>query len=188
MKKFVCTVCGYVHLGNEPPMTCIQCGVSYDKFREVTDLDQLTGTAEPFAWVDNHLIGVGRDVEDEIVQALRAGFMGAGAGVGIYMAIARQADREGFPEVAEACRRIAGEKSEHAGRIAELLGEVLMADTSANLKSRIEAEFNSSQSKRELSTKAKMLSHDTIHDMAHEICRDESRHGQALEGLLRRYF
>ncbi|MBU0480022.1 MAG: NADH peroxidase [Proteobacteria bacterium] len=188
MKKFVCKVCGYVHYGKEAPMICIQCGAPHDQFREVTDLDELTGMNESYTWTDNHRVGVARDVEREIVDALRAGFMGGGVGVGIYTAMARQAEREGYPEVAEACRRIAREKGEHAGKLAELLGEVMMADTSANLKARVEAEHTSCKAKKELATRAKMLGNDHIHDMVHEICKDEARHGQALEGLLRRHF
>jgi rubrerythrin len=127
-------------------------------------------------------------VDPEIIEGLRANFTGECTEVGMYLAMSRQADREGFPEVAEAYKRIAFEEAEHAAKFAELLGEVLVADTKANLKARVEAENGACAGKKNLATKAKQLNYDAIHDTVHEMCKDEARHGQAFTGLLNRYF
>jgi len=180
MKRWVCTVCGYVHEGDVPPEKCPQCGAPKEKFEEQQ-------TSELF-WADEHRIGVAKDVDEEILEGLRANFMGECTEVGMYLAMSRQADREGYPEVAEAYKRIAFEEAEHAAKFAELLGEVLVSDTKANLKARVEAENGACKGKKELAKKAKELGYDAIHDTVHEMCKDEARHGQAFEGLLKRYF
>ncbi|NLL19451.1 MAG: NADH peroxidase [Clostridia bacterium] len=180
MKKFVCVICGYVHEGNEPPANCPQCKAPKEKFNEKQEGEM--------AWADEHRIGVAEGVDPEIIEGLRANFMGECTEVGMYLAMSRQADREGYPEVAEAYKRIAWEEAEHAAKFAELLGEVVYADTKKNLEARVEAEFGACQGKKDLATKAKQLNLDAIHDTVHEMCKDEARHGQAFKGLLDRYF
>jgi len=180
MKKFVCTVCGYVYEGNEPPEKCPQCKAPADKFVEKSE--------EKLNWADEHKIGVAKGVDPQVVEALRANFMGECTEVGMYLAMSRQADREGFPEVAEAYKRIAFEEAEHAAKFAELLGEVVWDSTKKNLEVRVEAEFGACQGKKDLATRAKELNYDAIHDTVHEMCKDEARHGRAFKGLLERYF
>lgn len=180
MKKFVCSICGYVHEGNEAPEKCPQCGAPASKFME-----KVEGAMQ---WADEHRIGVAKDVDAEVIAGLKANFMGECTEVGMYLAMSRQADREGFPEIAEAYKRIAFEEAEHAAKFAELLGEVVNADTKKNLQLRVEAEFGACQGKKDLATRAKQLNYDAIHDTVHEMCKDEARHGAAFKGLLERYF
>ncbi len=181
MKKFTCTICGYVHEGEAPPECCPQCKAPASKFIEMSDTGELQ-------WADEHRIGVAKDVDPEIIEGLRANFTGECTEVGMYLAMSRQADREGYPEVAEAYKRIAFEEAEHAAKFAELLGEVLWADTKTNLEKRLEAEHGACQGKKNLATKAKELNLDAIHDTVHEMCKDEARHGSAFAGLLKRFF
>ncbi|MEF9987422.1 MAG: ferritin family protein, partial [Bacteroidales bacterium] len=103
-------------------------------------------------------------------------------------AMSRQADREGYPEVAEAYKRIAWEEAEHACKFAEILGEVVSTSTKQNLSARVEAEFGACSGKKELAGLAKKNNLDAIHDTVHEMCKDEARHGRAFKGLLDRYF
>ncbi|ACD51189.1 Reverse rubrerythrin-1 [Clostridium botulinum] len=179
MKKFVCTVCGYVYEGEKAPEKCPLCGVGAEKFAEQSG---------DLSFADEHVIGVGKDVDPRIVEGLQANFMGECTEVGMYLAMSRQADREGFPEVAEAYKRIAFEEAEHAAKFAELLGEVVNADTKKNLQLRVDAEHGACQGKKDLATLAKQLNLDAIHDTVHEMCKDEARHGKAFKGLLDRYF
>ena len=179
-KKFICTICGYVHEGEEAPDFCPQCNVPKSKFKEV----ERDGSIE---WADGHRLGVAKDVDPEILEGLKAHFAGECTEVGMYVAMSRQADREGYPEVAEAYKRIAWEEAEHAARFAELLGE-LVWDTKTNLKARVEAECGACADKKRIATRAKELNLDAIHDTVHEMCKDEARHGKAFEGLLKRYF
>ena len=179
MKKFVCTVCGYVYEGEEAPEFCPVCKAPREKFNEVTG---------EMAWADEHRIGVAKGVEEDIVEDLRANFMGECTEVGMYLAMSRQADREGYPEVGEAYKRIAYEEAEHAAKFAELLGEVVAADTKENLRVRVEAEYGATEGKLKLAKRAKALNYDAIHDTVHEMCKDEARHGKAFKGLLERYF
>ncbi len=181
MKKFVCTVCGYVHEGNEPPAQCPQCKAPASKFVEKQENAAL-------AWADEHRIGVAKDVDPEVLEGLRANFMGECTEVGMYLAMSRQADREGYPEVAEAYKRIAFEEAEHAAKFAELLGEVVVPCTKTNLSMRVEAEHGACEGKLGIAKKAKALGYDAIHDTVHEMCKDEARHGAAFAGLLKRYF
>jgi rubrerythrin len=140
------------------------------------------------AWADEHSIGVAKGVDSEILEGLRANFMGECTEVGMYLAMSRQADREGFPEIAEAYKRIAFEEAEHAAKFAELLGEVVLPDTRTNLQMRVDAEFGACQGKKDIAVKAKQLGYDAIHDTVHEMCKDEARHGAAFAGLLKRFF
>ncbi|QUI23076.1 NADH peroxidase [Vallitalea pronyensis] len=180
MKKFICTVCGYVHEGDSAPEKCPQCGAPASKFQEQSD--------QEMTWADEHRIGVAQDVDPEILEGLRMNFTGECTEVGMYLAMARQADREGYPEVAEAYKRIAWEEAEHAAKFAELLGEVVDADTKTNLQKRVDAEHGACAGKKDIATKAKQLGYDAIHDTVHEMCKDEARHGMAFKGLLDRYF
>ena len=180
MKKWVCSVCGYVHEGDAPPEKCPQCGAPAEKFNE-----QVAGE---LTWADGHSVGVAKGVDSEILDGLRANFTGECTEVGMYLAMSRQADREGFPEIAEAYKRIAWEEAEHASKFAELLGEVVESDTKVNLMARVEAENGACAGKKALATRAKQLNLDAIHDTVHEMCKDEARHGQVFGGLLKRYF
>jgi len=181
MKKFVCSVCGYVYYGDEAPEKCPQCQASKEKFREAVDLSNLE-------FADEHKVGIAAGLDPEVVEGLRANFMGECTEVGMYLAMSRQADREGYPEIAEAYKRFAFEEAEHAAKFAELLGEVLSTSTEANLRARVEAEHGATQGKKDLATRAKQLNYDAIHDTVHEMAKDEARHGKAFKGLLERYF
>ena len=156
MKKYICIVCGYIHEGDVPPDVCPVCKADKSKFKEVKG---------DLIFADEHRIGTAADIDEEIIEDLRANFTGECTEVGMYLAMSRQADREGYPEVAEAYKRIAYEEAEHASKFAEFLGEVVMPDT-----------------------KAKSKNLDAIHDTVHEMCKDEARHGRAFKGLLDRYF
>ena len=180
MKKYVCSICGYVHEGENLPEKCPECGAASNKFSE-----QTSGS---LSWADVHSIGTAKDVDNEVIEGLRANFTGECTEVGMYLAMSRQADREGLPEVAEAYKRIAFEEAEHASKFAELLGEVVVADTRENLKVRVAAENGACAGKKAIATKAKELGYDAIHDTVHEMCKDEARHGMVFEGLLKRYF
>ena len=178
---YVCSVCGYVHEGDVPPAECPQCKAPAEKFTEQVATDELV-------WADQHVVGVAKGVDAEILEGLRQNFIGECTEVGMYIAMSRQADREGYAEVAEAYKRIAFEEADHASRFAELLGEVLEADTKANLVARVAAENGACKGKKEIATRAKELNYDAIHDTVHEMCKDEMRHGMAFKGLLDRYF
>ncbi len=179
MKKYVCTICGYVFEGEAAPAECPICKAGSDKFVEQTG---------ERVYADEHRIGVAQGVDERVLEGLRQNFVGECTEVGMYLAMSRQADREGYPEVAEAYKRIAFEEAEHAARFAELLGEVVVADTAKNLEMRVEAEHGATQGKKDIATLAKELGYDAIHDTVHEMCKDEARHGKAFEGLLNRYF
>ena len=139
-------------------------------------------------WADQHFIGSAKDVDPEILEDLRSNFIGECTEVGMYLAMSRQADREGYPEIGEAYKGIAYEEAEHAAKFAELLGEVVTPDTRANLQARVEAEYGACDGKKKLATLAKEKNLDAIHDTVHEMCKDEARHGCAFKGLLDRYF
>lgn len=179
MKKFICTICGYVHEGDTPPEKCPVCNAPSDKFKEMSgDLQ----------FADEHRIGIAEGLDDEILEGLRANFMGECTEVGMYIAMSRAADREGYPEIAEAYKRIAYEEADHASKFAEILGEVVSPSSKANLSARVEAEFGACEGKKKLAALAKQKNLDAIHDTVHEMCKDEARHGRAFKGLLDRYF
>ena len=181
MKTYVCKVCGYIHIGDTAPEKCPQCGAPADKFEEKVEEANKT-------YADEHKIGVAQGLDKEVVEGLRANFMGECTEVGMYLAMSRQADREGYPEIAEAYKRYALEEAEHAAKFAELLGEIVYPDTKKNLKLRAEAEHGACMGKKELATKAKALNYDAIHDTVHEMAKDEARHGRGFDGPLKRYF
>jgi rubrerythrin len=179
MKRFICTICGYIHEGDTPPEICPICKAGADKFKEMKD---------ELNFADEHRIGIANGLNDELLEGLRANFIGECTEVGMYLAMSRQADREGYPEVGEAYKRIAFEEAEHAAKFAEILGEVVVADTKSNLSARVEAEYGACEGKKKLATIAKENNLDAIHDTVHEMCKDEARHGRAFKGLLDRYF
>lgn len=179
-KKFVCTVCGYIHEGPEPPERCPQCKAPASKFNELKEDAGLQ-------FVTEHVIGIAKDVDPEILAGLRSHFEGECTEVGMYLAMSRQADREGYPEIAEAFKRYAFEEADHASRFAELLGECVW-DTKTNLKKRMEAEAGACAGKMDIAKKAKALDLDAIHDTVHEMAKDEARHGRGFAGLYKRYF
>ncbi len=179
MKKFVCSICGYVHEGDTPPEQCPICKAPASKF--VEQGDELT-------WAAEHVVGVAQGAPEEIIQGLRENFTGECSEVGMYLAMSRVAYREGYPEIGEYWKTAAFEEAEHAAKFAELLGEVLTDSTEKNLKMRVEAENGATAGKTELAKKAKALNLDAIHDTVHEMARDEARHGKAFAGLLKRYF
>jgi rubrerythrin len=181
MKKFRCTVCGHIHTGAAAPEACPLCKAPASKFEEVVE------NAAGLAWADEHKIGVAQGVDEEVLQGLKNHFMGECTEVGMYLAMSRQADREGYPEVAEAYKRIAWEEAEHASKFCELLGEVVW-DTKKNLYERMMAEAGACEDKKRIATRAKQLNLDAIHDTVHEMCKDEARHGQVFAGLYKRFF
>ena len=186
MKKWVCEVCGHVWEGETPPEKCPQCGVPASRFTE--QKGEMSGAAE-------HVVGVGKsfgadvpeEVQKEIIDGLNANFMGECTEVGMYLAMARVAHREGYPEIGEYWRRAALEEAEHAAKFAELLGDVLTDSTKKNLEMRVEAENGATAGKFELAKLAKKYNLDAIHDTVHEMARDEARHGKAFAGLRKRY-
>ncbi len=183
MTKWVCPVCGYVHEGETPPEKCPQCGVPGAKFQKMS--------SSGLDFVCEHHVGDGIVDDAEVTQGLKDHFTGECTEVGMYLAMSRQADREGYPEVAEAYKRIAFEEAEHAAKFAELLGEkidIVTNSTKTNLQRRVEAECGATAGKLAIATRAKELGYDAIHDTVHEMAKDEARHGKSFQGLLTRYF
>ena len=180
MAKFVCTVCGYVHEGDAAPEQCPQCKAPASKFKKVDETSM--------TWAAEHTVGVAQGVSEEILEGLRANFTGECTEVGMYLAMARVAHREGYPEIGLYWEKAAYEEAEHAAKFAELLGEVVTDSTKKNLEMRVEAENGATAGKFDLAKRAKAANLDAIHDTVHEMARDEARHGKAFEGLLKRYF
>ncbi len=178
-KKWICSVCGYVHEGPEPPERCPQCKQPREKFTEVKD-DKLEMATE-------HVLGVAKGCDEEMIKDLNAHFMGEATEVGMYLAMSRQADREGYPEIAAAFRQYAFEEAEHCAKFAELLGDIVW-DTKTNLEKRMMAESGACADKFRIAKRAKQLDLDAIHDTVHEMAKDEARHGRGFEGLFNRYF
>ena len=182
MAKWVCSVCGYVHEGDTAPEKCPVCGVPADKFNKQEEGEM--------TWAAEHVVGVGKaeGVSEDIIQGLRDNFNGECSEVGMYLAMARVAFREGYPEVGLYYEKAAWEEAEHAAKFAELLGEVVTDSTKKNLQLRVDAENGATAGKVELAKAAKAANLDAIHDTVHEMARDEARHGKAFKGLLDRYF
>ncbi len=194
MKKFVCSVCGYVHTGDSAPESCPVCHVGSDKFVEQTGEIKLAAEHEYGIYAKTVKNNPDISAEDKayILEQLKANFTGECSEVGMYLCMARIAHREGYPEVGLYWEKAAWEEAEHAAKFAELLGEELepnmKADTKANLAWRVDCEFGATAGKMELATCAKKNNLDAIHDTVHEMARDEARHGKALKGLHDRYF
>lgn len=190
MAKWVCTVCGYVYEGENPPAECPVCHVGADKFKKVEG--DLTLAAEHEFGVYASTVKNNPEISDEdkkyIFEQLKANFEGECSEVGMYLCMARVAHREGYPEIGLYWEKAAYEEAEHAAKFAELLGEVITDSTKKNLEMRVEAENGATAGKMEIAKKAKELGLDAIHDTVHEMARDEARHGKAFEGLLKRYF
>lgn len=179
MAKFICSVCGYVHEGDEAPERCPQCKQPREKFKEVVESE--------LNFVTEHVVGIAKDTDEQMKKDLNAHFMGEATEVGMYLAMSRQADREGYPEIAEAFKRYAFEEAEHCAKFAELLGDVVW-DTKTNLEKRSMAEAGACEDKMRIAKRAKELNLDAIHDTVHEMAKDEARHGRGFKGLLDRYF
>ena len=179
MAKWICSVCGYVHEGDTPPEFCPQCKAPASKFKKQEG---------EMAWAAEHVVGVAQGAPEEILEGLRMNFNGECTEVGMYLAMARVAHREGYPEIGLYWEKAAWEEAEHAAKFAELLGEVVTDSTKKNLEMRVEAENGATAGKTDLAKLAKQLNLDAIHDAVHEMARDEARHGRAFAGLLKRYF
>lgn len=179
-KKWICTVCGYIAEGETAPEKCPMCGAPQSKFKELNEEDALN-------FVTEHEIGVAKGTSEEMIKDLNTHFMGECTEVGMYLAMSRQADREGYPEIAEAYKRYAWEEAEHASKFAELIGEVVW-DTKTNLEKRMNAECGACEDKMRLARLAKEQNLDAVHDTVHEMAKDEARHGKGFEGLYKRYF
>ncbi len=177
--KWVCQVCGYVHEGPEAPEACPQCKAPASKF---------TKQEGEMTWAAEHVVGVAKGVSQDIIDDLRSNFNGECTEVGMYLAMARVAFREGYPEIGMYYEKAAFEEAEHAAKFAELLGEVVTDSTKKNLELRIEAENGATAGKTDLAKRAKAANLDAIHDTVHEMARDEARHGKAFKGLHDRYF
>ena len=181
MKKWRCTVCGEIVESDVRPDKCPLCKAPGEKFEEVIEGGEMT-------WAAEHIVGVAKDAPAEIIEGLRANFQGECTEVGMYLAMARVAHREGYPEIGLYWEKAAFEEAEHAAKFAELLGECVSTSTKENLTVRVEAENGATAGKFELAKMAKQLNLDAIHDTVHEMARDEARHGKAFKGLLERYF
>lgn len=179
MKNFTCIGCGYIYEGDAPPKRCPVCDGGSEKFDEKNDDMKCS---------DEHRIGIAKGLDEHMIDGLRANFIGECSEVGMYLAMSRQAKREGYLDVAKMYETIAYEEAEHAAKFAEMLGEVVVANTMENLKVRVEAEYGATESKLKLAKKAKELGIEAIHDTINEMCKDEARHGKSFLGLLNRYF
>ena len=179
MKKWVCSVCGYVWEGETPPEKCPVCKVPGSKFVE---------QAAEMSWASEHVVGVAQGVPEDILNDLRSNFQGECSEVGMYLAMARVAYREGYPEIGMYWEKAGLEEAEHAAKFAELLGEVVTDSTKKNLAMRVDAENGATQGKTDLAKLCKKYNLDALHDTIHEMARDEARHGKAFKGLLERYF
>ena len=179
MAKWVCNVCGYVYEGDAAPEVCPVCKAPASKF---------TKQDAEMTWAAEHVVGIAKGADQRIIDGLRENFNGECTEVGMYLAMARVAHREGYPEIGLYWEKAAFEEAEHAAKFAELLGEVVTDSTKKNLEMRADAENGATMGKFELAKLAKELNLDAIHDTVHEMAKDEARHGRAFEGLLKRYF
>jgi len=179
MKKSVCTVCGYTHEGDTPPEKCPICGAPAEKFTE--QVAEMT-------WEAEHVVGAAVGAPEDILEDLRANFSGECTEVGMYLAMARVAYREGYPEIGAFWEKAAYEEAEHAAKFAELLGECVYDSTKKNLEVRVQAENGATSGKMDLARRARALGFDAVADTVAEMAKDEARHGRAFKGLLERYF
>lgn len=179
MKKFVCQVCGYVYEGDSAPDECPICKASKDKFAE---------KSEESSWAEEHIVGIAKGADEDIKKDLRDNYMGECTEVGMYLAMARAAHREGYPEIGLYYEKAAWEEAEHASKFAELLGEVVTDSTKKNLQMRVDAENGACKGKKDLALRAKAANLDAIYNTVSEMAKDEARHGRAFTGLLNRYF
>ena len=177
--KWVCSICGYVHEGDQPPEFCPLCKAPASKFKKME--------AER-SWAAEHIVGIAKGLDERVVQGLKENFAGECSEVGMYLAMSRVAHREGYPEIGLYWEKAAYEEAEHAAKFAELLGEVVTDSTKKNLQMRVDAENGATAGKFELAKLAKELGYDAVHDTVHEMAKDEARHGKAFKGLLKRYF
>lgn len=179
--KYKCLVCGQVfEVKDGEEVVCPVCKVKGEKIVPYVE--------EELSWADEHVIGVASDIDEELKQELRNHFNGECSEVGMYLAMARQAFREGYGEIGVVLEQIAREEAEHAARFQELLGDLVTSSTEENLKKMLHGENGACHGKKAMATKAKALNLDAVHDSVHEMCKDEARHGRALEALLKRYF
>ena len=181
MKKWKCKICGEIVESETAPEKCPLCKAPAEKFEEVVESGEMT-------WACEHEVGITAGVPQEIIDGLRANFQGECTEVGMYLAMARVAHREGYPEIGLYWEKAAYEEAEHAAKFAEMLGEVVTPSTKTNLELRVAAENGATAGKFELAKMAKQNNLDAIHDTVHEMAKDEARHGKAFEGLLKRYF
>ena len=180
MAKWVCTVCGYVYEGENPPAECPVCHVGADKFKKVEG--DLTLAAEHEFGVYASTVKNNPEISDEdkkyIFEQLKANFEGECSEVGMYLCMARVAHREGYPEIGLYWEKAAYEEAEHAAKFAEMLGEDLepnmKATTKDNLAWRVDCEFGATAGKTDLAKCAKKNNLDAIHDTVHEMARDEA--------------
>lgn len=165
-KKFICPVCGFVFEGEEAPERCPQCKqiVEWKVVDETTELN----------FVTEHVVGIAKGTGDDMLKDLNAHFMGEATEVGMYIAMSRQADREGYPEIAEAFKRYAFEEADHCARFAELIGDVVW-DTKTNLQKRMMAECGACEDKMRIARIAKERNLDAIHDTVHEMAKHEAK-------------
>ena len=181
MKKWKCLVCGQIVESETCPTECPLCHAPGEKFVELKEEEGLT-------WAAEHVLGVANGAPADIIEGLRSNFQGECSEVGMYLAMARVAYREGYAEIGAYWEKAAFEEAEHAAKFAELRGEVLTDSTKKNLEMRVAAENGATAGKFELAKQAKALNLDAIHDTVHEMARDEACHGKAFKGLLERYF
>ena len=185
--KYVCPVCGYVYEGDNPPAECPICHVPGDKF---------TVVKEEVSWAAEHVIGIGKQLPESIPEedrkailaGLKSNFEGECSEVGMYLAMARAAHREGYPEIGLYWEKAAYEEAGHAALFCEMLGDLVSESTKQNLKVRVDAENGATAGKTDLAKLCKKYNLDALHDSIHEMARDEARHGKAFKGLLERYF
>ncbi len=180
MKKFVCSVCGYIYEGEEPPAECPVCHAPGSKFIEQKEVDEVE--------LDEHVVGIAADADEDIKKDIRAFYEGECKEVGMYLAMGRAAVREGYPEIGAYWKEAAYDEAEHAAKFAELLGEVVSDSTKKNLEMRIEAEAGATKGRMNLAAKAEAAGLDAVEDTAHEIGKDEARHYRAFKALYDRYF
>lgn len=179
MKKFKCTVCGHIQDTNDK---CELCGVGPEKFVEIeVNENELT-------WAQEHELGSAKGVDKEIYDGLLSCFDAEVTEVGMYLAMARVAYREGYPEIGDVLRQIAWEEAEHAAKFEELAQDKIFGTTKENLQKMIMGENGACELRWQIAKKAKEQNLDPIHDAVHEISKDEARHGRALQGMLKRYF